>query len=84
MLRIVALVALALVVAVVPAGAQPKGQVTVALGSDTPTQDPHMHTARMGIIINQHLFDTLLTRDTKTWKPAPHLAESVKGIDPLT
>ncbi len=84
MLRIVALVALALVVAAGPAGAQPRGQVTVALGSDTSTQDPHMHTERMGIIINQHIFDTLLTRDTRTWQPAPHLAESVRGIDSLT
>ena len=25
-----------------------------------------------------------MPRDTTTWQPVPHLAESVKGIDPLT
>jgi peptide/nickel transport system substrate-binding protein len=64
--------------------AAPKGQVTVAIASDASTQDPHMHTERMGIIINQHIFDTLLARDMKTFKPVPHLAESVKSINPLT
>ncbi|MBI4011794.1 MAG: ABC transporter substrate-binding protein, partial [Candidatus Rokubacteria bacterium] len=79
-----ALVAAALLVLPGPASAAPKGRVTVALGSDTSTQDPHMHTERMGIIINQHIFDTLLARDTKTWQPVPHLAESVRSVDPLT
>jgi peptide/nickel transport system substrate-binding protein len=46
--------------------------------------DPHMHTERIGIIVNQHIFDGLLTRDTKTWQPAPHLAESIRSIDPTT
>ena len=77
-------VMVALLVATGPAAAAPKGRVTVALASDTSTQDPHMHTERMGIIINQHIFDTLVARDTKTWQPVPHLAESVKSVDPLT
>jgi peptide/nickel transport system substrate-binding protein len=64
--------------------ASPKGRVVVALGSDTSTMDPHMHTERMGIIINQHIFDTLLARDTKTWQPIPHLAESVRNVNPTT
>ncbi|HEU5324071.1 MAG TPA: ABC transporter substrate-binding protein, partial [Methylomirabilota bacterium] len=70
--------------AAAPAPAAPKGKVTVALGSDTSTMDPHMHTERMGIIINQHVFDTLLARDTRTWQPAPHLAESVRGVNATT
>src|SRR3990167_8270475 len=78
------LLALSLAVPAGPADAAPRGRVTVALGSDTPTQDPHMHTARMGIIINQHIFDPLLARDTTTWKPVPHLAESVKSVNALT
>src|SRR3972149_2257463 len=81
---VVLALALAVLTGAAPAGPAPRGRVTVAIASDTPTQDPHMHTARMGIIINQHVFDTLLTRDTKTWKPAPHLAESVKSVNPLT
>jgi peptide/nickel transport system substrate-binding protein len=75
-------VALALVAAVSPAAAAPKGKVTVALGSDTSTMDPHMHTERMGIMINQHIFDTLTARDTKTWQPVPHLAESLRNVTP--
>ena len=67
-----------------PVAAAPKGRVVVALGSDTSTMDPHMHTERMGIIINQHIFDTLLARDTKTWQPVPHLAESIKSVNPTT
>jgi len=84
-------VALALILALTvvglaagPVAAAPKGRVVVALGSDTSTMDPHMHTERMGIIINQHIFDTLLARDTKTWQPIPHLAESVKNVNPTT
>ena len=85
--RVVLAMILALTVVGVAAGsvaASPKGRVTVALASDTSTQDPHMHTERMGIIINQHIFDTLLARDTKTWQPIPHLAESVKNVNPTT
>ncbi|MBI4588435.1 MAG: ABC transporter substrate-binding protein [Candidatus Rokubacteria bacterium] len=67
-----------------PAAAAPRGRVVVALGSDTSTMDPHMHTERMGIIMNQHIFDTLLARDTKTWQPIPHLAEAIKNVSPTT
>lgn len=74
---------LGLLVATGPALAAPRGSVTVALASDASTHDPHMHTQRMGIIMNQHVFDTLVTRDTKTWQPVPHLAESVKSLGPL-
>ena len=49
-----ALVRLAFLVVLVvaapgPAIAAPRGRVVVALASDTSTQDPHMHTGRMGI-----------------------------------
>jgi peptide/nickel transport system substrate-binding protein len=67
-----------------PAWAAPRGRVVVALGTDTSTMDPHMHTERIGIIINQQIFDTLLTRDTRTWKPVPHLAESITAVNPTT
>ncbi len=73
-----------LLLAATPTAAAPKGRVVAALGSDTSTMDPHMHTERVGIIVNQHIFDTLLARDTKTWQPAPHLAESVTSVNPTT
>lgn len=64
--------------------AAPKGRVVVALASDTPTLDPHMHTARMGIIIGWHIYDTLYSRDPKTGKVIPSLAESAKGLSPTS
>jgi peptide/nickel transport system substrate-binding protein len=82
--RWLALALAAAVAAASPAVAAPRGRVVVAFGTDTSTMDPHMHTERIGIIVNQHIFDTLLARDTKTWQPVPHLAESVKAIDPTT
>ncbi len=84
MTKIRIVVVMALLALAAPALAAPKGRVVVALGSDTSTMDPHMHTQRMGIIINQHIFDTLLVHDTKTWRPVPHLAESVKNVNPTT
>ena len=45
--------------AAAPVAAAPKGRVVVALGTDTSTMDPHMHTERVGIIINQHIFDKI-------------------------
>ncbi len=56
----------------------------VALGSDTPTLDPHMHTARMGIIVGWHLYDTLYARDPRTGRPIPALAESARAVGPTT
>ncbi len=67
-----------------PAGAAPKGRVTVALATDTPTLDPHMHTARTGIIVGWHLYDTLYSRDPKTGRPVPGLAESARAVGPTT
>lgn len=64
--------------------AAPPGKVVVALGSDVPTLDPHMHAARMGIIVDWHLYDDLFARDPQTMAPVPHLAESLKAIDPVT
>lgn len=83
-IRVSAVVILTLGLLAGAADAAPRGRVVVALGSDTSTQDPHMHTERMGILINQHLFDSLLTRDTRTYKPVPHLAESVRNVNPTT
>ncbi|MBI3626216.1 MAG: ABC transporter substrate-binding protein, partial [Candidatus Rokubacteria bacterium] len=84
-----ALLALIAVLALVglaagPVSAAPKGRVVVALGTDTSTMDPHMHTERVGIIIHQHIFDTLLARDTRTWQPISHLAEAIKSVNPTT
>lgn len=58
--------------------------VVVALESDVPTLDPHMHNERVAIIVNWNLFDSLLTRDPESMEVVPHLAESIKAVDDLT
>jgi peptide/nickel transport system substrate-binding protein len=61
-----------------------KDTITVALDSDYPTMDPHMHNERNAIIINWHIFDSLLTRDPETMAVVPHLAESFKAVNDTT
>jgi peptide/nickel transport system substrate-binding protein len=62
----------------------PKGQVVVALSTDVPTLDPHLHNVRGMLIVGWHLFDNLIARDPTTMKPVPHLAESWRLVDELT
>jgi peptide/nickel transport system substrate-binding protein len=66
------------------ASATKKDTVTVALDSDYPTMDPHMHNERNAIILNWHIFDSLLTRNRDTMAVVPHLAESFKAINDTT
>ena len=61
-----------------------KDKVVVAFGSNIPTLDPHMHSSRLAHIADWHLYDTLMDRDSKTYKPGPGLASSLKSINPLT
>jgi peptide/nickel transport system substrate-binding protein len=88
MMRARWIVPLAVSAAVLLAGAAgaapPKGRAVVALASDTPTLDPHMHTARTGIIVGWHLYDTLYSRDPKTGRPIPSLAESLRSLGPTS
>jgi peptide/nickel transport system substrate-binding protein len=62
----------------------PKGQVVVALTTDVPTLDPHMHNVRVMLIVGWHLFDSLTARDPTTMKLVPHLAESWRLVNDLT
>lgn len=43
-----------------------------------------MHNERTGIIVNWHMFDSLLTRDPANMAVVPHLAESFKAVNDLT
>jgi peptide/nickel transport system substrate-binding protein len=61
-----------------------KDKVVVAFGSNIPTLDPHMHASRLAHIADWHLYDTLMDRDPKTYKPIPGLASSLRSINPLT
>ena len=61
-----------------------KDKVVVAFGSNIPTLDPHMHSSRLAHIADWHLYDTLMDRDPKTYKPSPGLATSLKNLNPTT
>ncbi len=63
----------------VPAAAQARDTLTVALVSHAPTLDPHMHFERVGILVNINMFDSLLHRSTKL-QFEPSLATSWKAI----
>ena len=81
---IAAAVALAaLAAAPVPAGAQAKDTLTVALVSHPPTLDPHMHFERVGVLVNINMFDSLLHRNTKL-EFEPGLATSWKALSDTT
>ncbi len=43
----------------------------VTSGSNIPTLDPHTDTSRLAHIADWHLYDTLMDRDPKTYKPSP-------------
>jgi len=43
-----------------------------------------MHSSRLAHIADWHLYDTLMDRDNKTYKPAPGLASSLRNVNPLT
>jgi peptide/nickel transport system substrate-binding protein len=85
-LQMISLTLVISVVVVFGAEAQrvPRGRVVVALGTDVPTLDPHMHNVRGMLIVGWHLFDNLISRDPTTMKPVPHLAESWRLVDELT
>src|SRR5438132_1623983 len=53
-----------------PAAAQGKDTLTVALPSHAPTLDPHMHFERVGILVNINMFDSLLHRSAKLGEEA--------------
>jgi len=61
-----------------------KDTITLALNSDLPTLDPHMHILREGIIVMYHMFNNLGTRDLKTMQIGPDLATSWKIVTPTT
>jgi len=61
-----------------------KDRVVVAFGSNIATLDPHMHASRLAHIADWHLYDTLMDRDSKTYKPAPGLASSLQDLNPTT
>jgi hypothetical protein len=59
--------------------AAPSGKITVGMGTDTPTLDPHRHTEKAGTIMHSQIFDCLFSRQAdfpRTGSPwaAPELS----------
>jgi len=57
--------------------------IVIAFPSDFPTMDPHMHTARIGILKDINVFDSLLHRNPKI-EFEPSLATAWKALDDTT
>ena len=84
MMRIVPMLVLSVMMLAGNPAYAAKDKVVVAFGSNIPTLDPHMHSSRLAHIADWHLYDTLMDRDSKTYKPAPGLASSLKNLNPTT
>jgi peptide/nickel transport system substrate-binding protein len=76
---LVPLVLALVAVGALPADAQPKDTLTVALVSHAPTLDPHMHFERVGILVNINMFDSLLHKNARL-EYEPSLATSWKAL----
>ena len=57
--------------------------LTIGIGADVTSIDPHYHNLTPNNNVAAHIFDYLVLRDERQ-KPIPGLAESWKTIDPLT
>ena len=58
-------------------------ELTIGIGADVTSIDPHYHNVTPNNNVAAHIFDYLVLRDERE-KPIPGLAESWKSIDPLT
>lgn len=60
------------------------GMITISLGSDVDTIDPHASSSAIGVSINRFVFDTLTNRPKGAVKAVPWAAESIRLVDPTT
>ena len=66
------------------AGEIKPGIVTISLGSDVDTMDPHTTSSAITNTIHRYVFDTLMDRPKGAVTPIPWAAESVRLVDPST
>ena len=57
--------------------------ISIALGADVTSMDPHYHNLTPNNNVAEHLFETLVTKDSRS-KLKPALAESWRAVDDLT
>jgi peptide/nickel transport system substrate-binding protein len=72
--------AVALVAGSAPAMA---AELSVAMGADVTSIDPHFHNLTPNNNVAEHIFETLITKDARS-KLKPALAESWRTVDDLT
>ena len=59
------------------------GVLSIALSADVTSMDPHYHNLTPNNNVAEHVFDTLVTKDTRS-RLKPALAESWRAVDELT
>ncbi len=57
--------------------------ISIALGSDVTSMDPHYHNLTPNNNVAEHIFETLVTKDPRS-KLKPALADSWRAVDDLT
>ena len=57
--------------------------ISIALGADVTSIDPHYHNLTPNNNVAEHVFETLVTKDTRS-RLKPSLAESWRAVDDLT
>ncbi|WP_119168135.1 ABC transporter substrate-binding protein [Algihabitans albus] len=55
--------------------------LTIGLGEEFPNLNGYLNTARDGVVMTRHLFDTLIWRNPETFEYEPLLATSWRQID---
>ena len=80
MVRLLAALLCALPFAVLPVRA---ADISIALGADVTSIDPHFHNLTPNNNVGHHIFDTLVGRDARG-RLQPALAESWRTVDDLT
>ncbi|MBM3340628.1 MAG: ABC transporter substrate-binding protein [Betaproteobacteria bacterium] len=67
----------------VAAPAARAAEISIALGADVTSIDPHFHNLTPNNNVAEHIFETLVTKDARS-RLRPALAESWRAIDDLT
>src|ERR1043166_6733897 len=75
--------AFALIVLIAAARLACAADISIGLGSDVTSIDPHYHNLSPNNNIAQHIFDSLVTKDARA-RLIPGLAESWRSVDDLT
>jgi peptide/nickel transport system substrate-binding protein len=65
------------------AGPLPAAELSVGLGADVTSIDPHFHNLTPNNNVGQHIFEALVTKDA-AGRLKPALAESWRAVDELT